>query len=152
MWDKIKYIFYDNGYTKPTTLVDKIRYLIYLKKNPYDLYNVSIKTIELDIVDYINVLNSFIGEDVNNEILTVKNITEESVYTKDIVVWATNNEHILEDIINYMELWLTASLDIVSLYTHTKTNVANVIAQRNSILLKPYIINIELIVDALLEN
>jgi len=150
MINTIKCALYKKGYAKPKELMDKIIYLKYLKIKPYNMRLVKIRTIELDIIDYINIMNMFIGINIYEKMLDVKPITEDTPITMSIHSWLTNNGHILDDIDRVLDDWLNTSLTLLSLFKQCDDNVGNITLQRNSILLRPYIINIESIVDAIL--
>lgn len=150
MIKRLKCVLYEKGYMKPNEFIDKIVYLKYTKLNPYKLPAYRIKSIESDIIDYVNTLATFLEINTYTELLPVKVVTEDTVQNMNIHSWFTNNNHIIDDVDSTLDTWFDLIIEIHAIFIQCTNNVSNTVSQRNSILLRPYIINIESIIDVLL--
>lgn len=152
MFKKIKFILYKYGYIKFNNILDKIDYLKTIDFNPYRKTDIRIPTLEKDIIAYINILYEIKETKLYEEYVVVKSITNDTLIYPHISNWFSNNNHMLTDTNHVYYNFLELAKEVYILNDLAQANVSNVYLQRNAIRIRPYITNIESIIDIILEE
>ena len=151
----LKRIFYNKECYNCNNTIDKINCIKKkLDVKPYELeyMDLEIKTLEINITDYINTINDTLIS-IDNRNLNIKKITENNVSKITFGKWFTNSR--MSIINDTDELWFEFLNKILLLnvfYNKYKNSLDKPIEHALSIKIRPYIINLEHIVNTIIEN
>lgn len=151
MFKYIKRFLYRRGYLKFKNLKNKIEYLLLIDN--YDFYkmkNINIKSIENNILLYTNILKEYNQNNIREVNLNTKDISIPRLDNIGVHEWFSNNGYFIENQKEYIVDWLENVLILYDNYLLAKKEHDNKYCRHNSFRLQPYIINIELIVDAII--
>jgi hypothetical protein len=132
-------------------IIEKIEILKTTKIEPY----ISLYTIDIfhrDIIDYINDLNFILEADLETSYPRFRQITPASVVTVDVGKFFTNENFLLEDVDAIFNMWLDLLIRFIRLYEIGIASLGKGYLYSNSNKLRPYIINIEHIVNTIYKN
>lgn len=134
------------------TLVEKIDYLLKVKLEPYNMKFITNRNyfLEKNINTYRGVIEHLLTLDYINTKVTIRPIVEGTHPYMTYGLWFSPNNEILDTTPNDIYLWLKTVRKYVILYESIYKDYNNHIAMINSIKIKPYIINIESIVEDML--
>lgn len=148
----IRFILYELKIIKLYLLTDKIEYLLVKNISIYDNDNISNalgKFISKDIISFIAELSEHNNFDIYNKRAIVKPISSDRLHIKTYLKWCTENDRLLSNENVIIHTFLKESLVFIIRYNDISKNLENNIGYSNSIKLKPYIINIEMIINTL---
>jgi len=129
-----------------------------IKKNkvvkPYDseFSNIELNVIDETITHYKNYLQYKIDSDLSVR-QQIKPMTESGLHTVNLANWFSDERGYMLD--NAPDAWvefLDTAIDFALWYYLASKNPNDIITYGNSIKLRPYIINLESIADAIIEN
>lgn len=148
---KVKLLLYKYKLLKTNDLYSK---LDYIKLSNFSIYNSDYKGVHLpfiskDIIKYIDELKYINNYNINISYIKVKAINNDTFSDISIMRWMTDDSKILKNDIAILKLWCEESEKIFRRYDIISKDPNNHVAYSNSIKIKPYIINIEYIVDGI---
>jgi len=150
-----KKIFYYKECYNCKTLIDKLKCIDRnIKIEPYsDNYNsLRIRSLELNVFDYIDVMNDII-KGLDNDSVNIKRVTENSIKDLRFNLWFTDSSmKIITEPENLWKKYSSTALELAKRYEYLTKDMSRTKEYGISIKLRPYIINIEDIVDVLIEN
>lgn len=149
---KIKLFLYNNEILSLNSFERKIEYLLLSNLNLYDKEYIFKSTLllEKDIISYIEEIERLIKYDLEKDYVTVKDINADSYVIKDLGVWCSDNGNVI-DSFNYINKFLNLSLILYNKFNIICNNNIEPVLFYNSSKIKPYIINIDLIVNKLVD-
>ena len=136
---------------KPKTTLEKINIIKDKTFNPYSsLFYIESVVDNIDI--YIKDLEFIINADIENTYPKFRMISSIDVVTIPIYKFFTRDEHIMEDYDMVLKEWLDKALKVLDLYETASKSIGLGYLYSNSNKIKPYVINIESIIDILYEE
>jgi len=156
MFKKIKKILLQIGFLKLDTLEKKIDYLID-NLDKIDLYKGTYRSkycmfIEKDILIYTKSLSEINKFEIDTKYITVKKITENSLSNVTFLKWCSDNNRVIEDRALVIKNFLLECKDFITLFKIASSSINSNILYSNSLKIKPYYYNIEIIIDNILED
>lgn len=150
--EKIRLFLYNNELLLINTIERKVDYLKLSKINIYsDKYIFKSNLfLENNILIYIDVLKKILKRDFDKEYIYVKDITTDEFVIKDFGVWYSDNEYSLDTNIE-LDIFLDLSLELITRYNKISSDFIDPVHYHNSSKIKPYIINIDLIINKLVD-
>lgn len=130
----------------------KIEYLLEnldtLIKNINNIYNIYIKTVSLNFTDHITEIDYILETDKTTTFLVIKKINSYTVIEMTLCDWLVDNEgYIVELDKPTLKELLTRYKKLTDWYYYNYNNNENSYCVTNSKKIKPYIIQVEAIVD-----
>lgn len=137
-----------------STTESKLKYLIkHFNINMYSntMFLSSGRFIDRTIDDSISTYRLLLDIDITINMAPYRPITESGLYIKSYGEWCVSkDDYMYKDVISIVKEWLRLSLELVVIYNFGKDNMSNMLYYNNCRAIRPYIVNIELIVEFLL--
>jgi len=145
---KIKLLLYQSGIYKPKTVEDKLSIILNLELDINKIKNLNISVVTDSIIKYTEELNEIIEHDnINIFNRNVKIISPSIITNVTISEWFSLDNRIIDLDNKFLTDWLLSSIKIIKLYKLLSHDMKENTMYNNSMKIKPYIINIENIVD-----
>jgi hypothetical protein len=147
-WHYIKLKLFRMGFYKINTFEEKIKFLLESKIDLYEAFFRSKYGIFIckDIKEYIIDLDDIDKFELKDTYYPYKNITNDTLFNKTYNKWATDDGRFIDQVEEF-KLWLTLAKSVHNKLTIGAKLPTMNIYYNNSLKLKPYIINIENIVN-----
>jgi len=136
---------------KKKTLKEKIEYLKTIDIDPYNKV-FYITTFNNNIIDYIEDLEFILNSDLENTYPRFKKITPINIKQIYIMYFFSNNESFLTEPKLTFNKWLDLILDVIEIYEIAKSSIGKGYLYSNSLKIKPYILDIENIINTIYDN
>lgn len=151
MLNKIRYLLYKYNIIKPKTFIEKVNYILYMNIDIYSKLSYNKRRfINKDIIKSMQFMEFVLQSDFKETY--IDELLKYEYYYVTLTEWFTENDRMIINPYDTLYKWLCLAVELKEKYEYgiKDKNTGKLYANSNK--LKPYIINIEEIVEDVLKN